>query len=64
MFENAKWITAGADFKECLPDFRKKFTARGAIGKATAYMTAFGVYDFAIDGKKVGNAFQDGKQMK
>ena len=56
MFENAKWITAGKDFKECLPSFQKKWTAKGAIKKATAYMTAFGVYDFFIDGKKVGNA--------
>ena len=56
MFEKAKWITAGADFKECLPAFQKKFTAKGAVKKATAYMTAFGVYDFSIDGKKVGNA--------
>ena len=42
MFENAKWITAGKDFKECLPNFRKAFTAKGPIKKATAYMTAFG----------------------
>ena len=55
MFETAKWITAGKDFKECLPSFQKKFTAKGDIKKATAYMTAFGVYDFFIDGKKVGN---------
>ena len=56
MFENAKWITAGKDFKECLPSFRKNWTAKGAVKKATAYMTAFGVYNFYIDGKKVGNA--------
>ena len=55
MFETAKWITAGKDFKESLPSFQKKFTAKGTIKKATAYMTAFGVYDFFIDGKKVGN---------
>ena len=55
MFEHAKWITAGADFKECLPSFQKKFSAKGAIKKATAYMTAFGVYNFYIDGQKVGN---------
>ena len=55
MFENAKWITAGSDFKECLPSFQKKFNPNGEIKKATAYMTAYGVYDFFIDGKKVGN---------
>lgn len=54
MFENAKWITAGADFKESLPSFQKVFAAKGEIKKATAYMTAFGVYDFFVDGKKVG----------
>lgn len=56
MFENAKWITAGEEFKECLPNFRKNWTAKAAVKKATAYMTAFGVYNFYIDGKKVGNA--------
>ena len=56
MFENAKWITAGEEFKECLPNFRKNWTAKGSVKKATAYMTAFGVYNFYIDGKKVGNA--------
>lgn len=55
MFENAKWITAGADFKECLPSFQKIFTAKSDVKKATAYITAYGVYDFFIDGKKVGN---------
>ena len=55
MFENAKWITAGADFKESLPSFQKKFAPKGAIKKATAYMTAYGVYDFFVAGKKVGN---------
>ena len=55
MFKNAKWITAGKDFKETLPSFQKKFAPKDEIKKATAYMTAFGVYDFFIDGKKVGN---------
>ena len=55
MFENAKWITAGNDFKESLPSFQKKFAPCGNVKKATAYLTAFGVYDFFIDGKKVGN---------
>lgn len=55
MFEKAKWITAGSDFKESLPSFQKNFTFKGAVKKATAYLTAYGVYDFFIDGKKVGN---------
>ncbi|MBE6713525.1 MAG: alfa-L-rhamnosidase [Ruminococcaceae bacterium] len=55
MFERAKWITAGEDFKESLPSFRKKLICKGAVKKATAFMTAFGVYDFFIDGQKVGN---------
>ncbi len=55
MFEQAKWITAGEDFKESLPSFQKKLVCKGKIKKATATMTAFGVYDFFIDGKKVGN---------
>lgn len=55
MFESAKWITAGKDFQESLPSFQKHFRPKGDVKKATAYMTAFGVYDFFIDGKKVGN---------
>jgi alpha-L-rhamnosidase len=55
MFEHAKWITAGQNFKESLPSFQKHFSPKGQVAKATAHMTAFGVYDFFVDGKKVGN---------
>lgn len=55
MFENAKWITTGSDFMESLPSFQKKFAPKGEVRKATAYITSYGVYDFFIDGKKVGN---------
>lgn len=55
MFNAAKWITAGKDFTETLPSFQKHFSSKGEIKKATAYITAYGVYDFFIDGKKVGN---------
>lgn len=55
MFELAKWITAGGDFKESLPSFQKRFDPKGTIRKATAYITAFGVYDFFVNGEKVGN---------
>ena len=54
MFESAKWITAGADFKESLPSFQKSFTPKGKIKQATAHMTAYGVFDFFINGQKVG----------
>ena len=46
MFKNARWITAGDDFKECLPSFQKKISFKCAVKKATAYITAYGVYDF------------------
>ena len=55
MFEQAKWITAGADFRESLPSFQKKLLPRAEVKKATAFLTAFGVYDFFVNGKKVGN---------
>ena len=54
MFETAKWITAGKEFRESLPSFQKHFAAKGQIIQATAYITAYGVYDFFIDGCKVG----------
>jgi len=54
----AKWIEA--DMKEVIrlcPQFRKSFSANRTIQSATAYITAHGMYEANINGKKVGDAF-------
>ena len=57
MLNNVQWIRTAADFSGSLPTFRKSWQAKGAVKQATAYVTAYGVYDFYIDGQKVGNRF-------
>ncbi|WP_447643037.1 MULTISPECIES: family 78 glycoside hydrolase catalytic domain [Chitinophagaceae] len=55
----AQWIEPG--FKEEAsrpsPIFRKEFHARKKIAKATAYITAHGLYEAYINGKRIGNAY-------
>jgi alpha-L-rhamnosidase len=56
----AKWITPG--FKEDSvmrpsPLFRKEFSLAKKIKSATAYITAHGLYEAQINGKRVGDAF-------
>ena len=55
MNTNAKWIKAVADIGEMCPDFRRAFTAKGKIIKAEACVTALGIYNMYINGKRVGN---------
>ncbi len=56
----AKWIEPG--YKEdsvmrASPLFRKQFSTSKKIVSATAYITAHGLYEAKINGKKVGDAF-------
>ncbi|MBS1932655.1 MAG: family 78 glycoside hydrolase catalytic domain [Bacteroidetes bacterium] len=56
----AKWITFS--YKEDpsqqkSPLFRKQFNANKKIISATAYITAHGLYEALINGKKIGDAF-------
>ena len=56
----AKWIEPG--YKEdsemrASPLFRKQFNTNKKIVLATAYITAHGLYEAKINGKKVGDAF-------
>ncbi len=56
----AKWIEPGyagdAVFKPS-PMLRKGFTTGKKIASATAFITAHGLYEAFINGKKIGNAF-------
>ena len=56
----AKWIEPGYEEDAVLrpsPYFRKQFTAAKKIAAATVYITAHGLYEAQLNGKKIGNAF-------
>ncbi|MAZ28478.1 MAG: alpha-rhamnosidase [Cytophagaceae bacterium] len=50
------WITDTNDINlKPAPYFRKDFSPKGKIKEARAYITAAGLYEFTINGEKVGN---------
>ena len=53
----AKWIELEDDTNRYSPSphFRKEFTLNKSILKATVYVTAHGLYDLSINGKRVGD---------
>src|SRR5665647_468254 len=55
----AKWITPGyeEDAMRASPLFRKQFSTNKKIISATAYITAHGLYEAQINGKRVGDAY-------
>jgi alpha-L-rhamnosidase len=56
----AKWITPGYTEDSVLrpsPLFRREFRSAKKIQSATAYITAHGMYEAQINGKRVGDAF-------
>lgn len=56
----AKWIEPGYDEDNALrpsPLMRKQFTVTKKIASATAYITAHGMYEAFINGKRVGDAW-------
>ncbi|MCB0608658.1 MAG: family 78 glycoside hydrolase catalytic domain, partial [Lewinella sp.] len=55
----ATWIGPGYQedtINQASPYFRKAFSVRKKISRATAYVTAHGMYEARINGKKVGDA--------
>ena len=56
MERNAKWIKAKQNLGSLSPEFRKEYVAKGTIKKATATVTAMGVYNLYVNGAKAGNA--------
>ena len=55
----AKWIEAAFEEESTRPAilFRKPFTINKKIATATLYITAHGMYEAQLNGKKVGDAF-------
>lgn len=56
----AKWISPGYTedtIKRPSPLMRKQFTANKKIRSAVAYITAHGLYEASINGKRIGDAY-------
>ena len=51
----AKWIKPMIDYGDVVPVFTKQFQIRGKVTKAVLYMTAMGVYEASINGKRVSD---------
>ena len=50
---SAQWITLGSG-ESSAPMYRREFSVRGQIDRARAYVTALGVYEMEINGRRVG----------
>ncbi|RYD73649.1 MAG: alpha-L-rhamnosidase, partial [Sphingobacteriales bacterium] len=54
----ASWITVtGKDSAQVSPLFRKEFFIKKAVRSATAYVTAKGLYEAHLNGKKIGDHY-------
>ncbi len=51
-----KWICTSPDFGQMSPEFRKKILFDKPLTKATAYVSAMGLYNLLVDGVKVGKS--------
>src|SRR5258706_10324990 len=59
-FEKANWISPGfaedSMIRPC-PIFKKEFTANKVIQSAMVYITAHGLYEAELNGKRIGKAY-------
>ena len=51
----AKWIRTSEDTGGVCPVFRKEWKTEKEVERATLYLTALGVYEAHLNGKRVGN---------
>lgn len=56
MWNHAEWIGTKEDTGAVCPEFFKHFSLSGEVKSAQLAVTAIGVYEAEINGKKVGNA--------
>ena len=56
MINSANWIKSDHSIGNISPVFKKKFFLSGSVKRAVASVSAFGVYNFYINEKKVGKA--------
>ena len=57
MILQAKWLRPATDPGEAAPVYRKKFTLEKPLAVATLRVTALGVYEAQLNGKRVGEFF-------
>lgn len=55
MIKNANWITPSFDIGNGTTEFIRKFTVDKKVVSATITVTAVGVYDAYLNGKRIGN---------
>ncbi|MBQ7656595.1 MAG: family 78 glycoside hydrolase catalytic domain [Clostridia bacterium] len=53
--KNSLWITLSKDIGDIAPVFRRAFDAEKTVEKATLEITALGVYEAALNGRRVGD---------
>ena len=54
----AKWISPAENYGEICPQYEKSFACRGGeIAEAWLYITALGVYEAKLNGRRVGNFY-------
>ena len=53
--KNSQWITVTQDTGDVCPVFRRFFSAEKEIENAELQITALGVYEAVLNGKRVGN---------
>lgn len=54
MLDLAKWIRPERDFGDPCPMFKKSWKETKNLSKATLYITALGVYEAKLNGKRIG----------
>ena len=55
LIKNANYIVSKKDYGQVCPSFAKEFTLKGDVKRATLQVSAFGVYNAYINGKKAGD---------
>lgn len=55
MFEKANWIGVNQDMGDVCPTFQRTFLGDGKIESACLHITAIGVYEACLNGKRVGD---------
>ena len=56
MIKDAKWIRCTEDIGKMSPEFRKTVNLKKDVSRVTACVSAMGLYNFFVNGEKVGNA--------
>lgn len=54
MIKKANWIASPVDFAEACPVFKKTFSVSQRVKSAVLYISALGVYEATLNGKRIG----------